>query len=200
MKLRYPRNGLKCELVDKGFTHEEFNRFISVVDDEKIKACFILMAYLGLRVGELTRLMKNDLDGNKLRINAEKGSFSAYLTLPNVLVDLIKKHKGRHLKLIDISNRQLSYAFDLYRSKAGLTEVYAYSAPAGKNRNFSKPLYRFSLHSLRHYGIQQVYTKTKDPELARKFARHRKIQTTLGYFRKNSTQEIENVISQFCSS
>lgn len=200
MKERYPRTGLKCELVDKGFTQEEFSLFLSHVEDEKIKACFILMAYLGLRVGELTRLKKNDLDGNKLRINAEKGSYSAYLTLPDVLVNLIQKHKGRHLKLIDVSNRQLSYSFDLYRKKAGLDEVYSYSNPAGKNRNFTRPLYRFSLHSLRHFGIQQVYERSKNPELARKFARHRKIQTTLGYFRKNNAQEIENVIAQMISS
>lgn len=101
--------------------------------------------------------------------------------------------------LIDISDKQLRYAFDFYRKKAGLNEVYAYARLAGKNKNFAKPLYRFSLHSLRHFGIQQVYDKSKDPELARKFARHRKIQTTLNYFRKNKAQEVEDIIASFCT-
>lgn len=199
-KKRYPRyQALKCELIDKGFTIEEFKKFLSVVDDEKIKACYLIMAYLGLRVGELVGLKKADLKNNKLVISSLKGGYGSYLTLPGALLDLIRKYEEKGTKLIDITDRQLRYAFDFYRKKAGLNEVYAHARPAGKNKNFTKPLYRFSLHSLRHFGIQQVYDKSKDPELARKFARHRKIQTTLNYFRKNKAQEVEDIIASFCT-
>lgn len=188
---RFPRTSLKVETVERGFTETELGRFMAVIDDEADKAAFMLMATLGLRVGEFAALKGKDLEGDVLRIAGAKGGYSGYLRLPPSLHSIIPK-KGPEERFFSPS-KELRKRFAHYRTKAGLTEVYAFGEPGGRS-GARRPLYRLSLHSLRHYAIQRVMRLTKDPDLTRRFARHRKLDTTLKYFRSSRASELENVI------
>lgn len=50
------------------YTRDEFNRFISVIDNVKYKLIFILLFDYGLRIGELLGLKHCDFENNKVRI------------------------------------------------------------------------------------------------------------------------------------
>ncbi len=50
------------------YTRDEFNQFISVVDNVKYKLIFILLFDYGLRIGELLGLKHCDFENNKVRI------------------------------------------------------------------------------------------------------------------------------------
>ena len=189
---RFQRHeGCKVEAVERGFTDEEFARFMAVVGDDQDKAIFTLMATLGLRVGELCALKGKDLEGDRLRVSGAKGGFSGYLKLPPPLLSIIPLTEPE-AKLFP-RHAEIRRRFDLYRSKAGLNDAYALSEPGGRNGT-KRPLFRLSLHSLRHYAIQRVMKLTKDPDLARRFARHKKLDTTLRYLRKSRQEEIEGAI------
>lgn len=54
---------------NKVWTIEQFNHFITFVDNEVYKAYFILLFNTGLRRGEAKALLKDDLKNNKLSIN-----------------------------------------------------------------------------------------------------------------------------------
>lgn len=54
------------------FTYEEFQKFISVIDELNYKIFFEVLYYLGLRQGEATALTWNDIDFNKKEVNINK--------------------------------------------------------------------------------------------------------------------------------
>jgi len=190
---RFPRTGLKVETVERGFTDKEFLQFMSCIDVQEDKAVFMLIATLGLRVGELAALKGRDIEGDMLRIHGSKGGYSAHLHLPPALLSIIPE-KDPEENLFSPS-KEIRRRFARYRAQAGLTEVYAFGEPGGR-AGTRRPLYRLSLHSLRHYAIQSVMRITKDPDLARRFARHKKLDTTLRYLRRSRQTEVEDVVAE----
>lgn len=170
---------------------------MAAVDSDEDRAVFILMASLGLRVGELAALEGKDLEGERLRISGAKGGFSGYLRLPPGLLSILpQRSPGERLFP---NSKKLRRRFALYRAKSGLLEVYALGEPGGRART-RRPLYRLSLHSLRHYAVQRVMRLTRDPDLARRFARHKKLETTLRYFRSSRQEEIEGAVAELAAS
>ncbi|MDD5340176.1 MAG: site-specific integrase [Candidatus ainarchaeum sp.] len=193
-KARFPWHTRKCELIEKAFTDQELAQLLEVVDDPQDRLCYMALALLGLRVGELAQLRGRDLQGDELRITASKGSFSGLLRLPPALLEMIPPRRPGEL-LFSRTAKQLRDHFGRYRHEAGLDQIYCYTEPGGRARH-RNPRYRLSLHSLRHYAIQRVYNATRDPDLARRFARHRKLQTTLGYFKSSRKEDVEDVLAQ----
>lgn len=183
----------KSELVERGFTEAEFLRFMDVVDDDEDRRCFMLMAMLGLRVGELAMLRGRDLEGDQLRITTLKGGYASVIRLPPPILALLPLG-GQDAPMFNRSTKVLRARFAHYRAKAGLTDVYLYTEPCGHGKQVRNPRYRLSLHSLRHFAIQRLYSATKDADLARRFARHRHMQTTERYLRSTRKEELEAAI------
>lgn len=190
---RYRKNETNtCETVERAFSEEEFAKFMSAVKDPLHRACFIVMATLGLRVGELTSLKGKDLDREELIIDSTKGSYKARFRLPEPILRIIRATEEED-HLFPITNAQLRKVFSMYRAKVGLDRVYLYTAPCGQ-RNRRNKRYDLTLHSFRHYAIQKAYSSCKDPDLVRRLARHKHLETTLRYFRKNRKEEVEQLL------
>lgn len=199
-KARYPEfHGRTVELVERGFTDEEFARFMSHVRDEEARCAFLLMATLGLRVGELLALRPSDIQGDCLYVRALKGSYSAYIKLPKGILACLKGRCNGSDRLYPMLRKTLQSRFAEARKAAGLDEVYMLTKPCGpqatKNRR-----YRLSIHSLRHYAIQRFYHMTNNPDLTRAFARHRSIMSTQIYMKKDlrdyMAQAIEKMVPE----
>jgi len=188
----------KYELVERSFEPFELAQFMEAVEDPIDKACFTLMVRLALRINELTNLRGRDLQGDQLTVRGLKGGFSfPAIKLPPSLLSLIPC-VGPDEKLFPRSAKQLRDRFAIYRLKANLNDVYAYTKPCGV-RGTVNPRFRLSLHSLRHTGIQE-FLKASGGNLilTQKFARHRKITTTMKYLKKNEKEEIEDLLEQIC--
>ncbi|MBD3389627.1 tyrosine-type recombinase/integrase [Candidatus Micrarchaeota archaeon] len=197
LRSRKPKYGS----MNKGFTEEELERFFSVVDCPKMHLIFSFQAILGLRIGEAIRLNIKDLNlrTRELRIFTEKSGKTDYLRIPETLFDTTLAYISDYEKEISASQGFLFFSlepgnrvkkpaphlttntvrtlFHKYVRKAGLEEIYGYSA-GGR----PKPLFRFSPHSLRHYSITNFCRKNGgNVALASKFARHTNLQVTMTY-------------------
>ncbi|MFA6521969.1 MAG: hypothetical protein WCT53_06350, partial [Candidatus Gracilibacteria bacterium] len=144
-----------CEIVERGFTDDEFERFMSVVDSPIDKICFTFMAVLGLRVGELVALRGKDIQGDQLMIKSEKFCWNSIITIPQALFQLLPA-AGPDEYVFDVHDFTLREHFKLYRARAGLDAIYMESAPRGVAGAPAK-CRRLTLHSLRHYAIQRFY-------------------------------------------
>jgi integrase len=71
--------------------------------------------------------------------------------------------------------------------------VYLHTAPCGVIKK-SQPRHRLTLHSFRHYAIQRFHAACKDPDLARRFARHKNQANTNTYLEGSRKEEVELVL------
>lgn len=183
----------KVEGVHRGFTFEELGRFMSVAEGE-YKAAFMVMAVLGLRVGELCALRGKDFENGRLRVKGEKGGFSGYFRLPGPILAVMPRRKPQ--ERLFPSHAMLRRHFIAYRAKAGLAEVYAHAEPGGRNGRHVRPLFRLSMHSLRHFTIETCDRLRRDPNLNRVVARHTKMDTQLRYLTYPMQQKVDQVICE----
>ena len=185
----------KIELVERSFDDRELKQFLEVVDDPLYKAAYLMMAVTGLRTGELLSLKGCDIvDGDQLRITSTKGSFDAFIKLPDALLKILPMRESQE-RLFPINNWTFRKKFAMYRRAAALVDIYARTLPCGP-RMTRQRRYRLSLHSLRHYAISKAYELTKDPDLVRRFARHTQMDTTLRYLKSTRKNEVENVMER----
>jgi integrase len=199
--------------MNKGFTDEELERFLSVIDDPKAHLLFSYQAILGLRIGEAIRVNISDMNlkSRELRIFSEKSGKTDYLLIPEKLFDATLHYINSYEKEIASAKGYLFFSFahgrrtqrtephitretarDVFHSfikKAGLEEIYGYSVGARP-----KPLYRLSPHSLRHYAITNFCRKNGgNVMLAGKFARHTNLQTTMIYIHTKKEELYEGI-------
>lgn len=64
------------------WTIEEFNKFISVIDDLKWQSVFTTLYYSGIRIGELIALNLSDYDGQSISISKTFDSHHMKITTP----------------------------------------------------------------------------------------------------------------------
>ena len=191
LRRRTPKYGS----MNKGFTDEELPRFFGVVNDQRLHLLYGYQAVLGLRIGEAVRIHVKDINlkTRELRIETEKAKTLDFLLIPEQLFDatlnyirnfetdivaangflfFVKDGKYGHVS-ISLARQK----FNEYVQKAKLHEIYGYTNEA-KPRTLS----RLTTHSLRHYAITNHAKKNNgNVVLANKFARHRRLQTTMTY-------------------
>jgi integrase len=173
-----------------------------------------MMAFLGLRVGEVVNVKLTDIDMNKhvLRVHTEKAHTLDEIYLHDKVRDdlydwiiihrnqimrqnnfvLFSEAKGR----INISSNWLRKEFRTVINKCGLNDVYADSEERyskRKNRN----LHRLTTHSLRHYFITKVYSNTKNPIHTQKLARHIDFKSTQVYIHSSKEELSGSLKSTF---
>jgi integrase len=199
IKVRYPASHKAYnDDVEHGFTIEEFRHLLKFVKDQEDRRCFIVMAALGLRPNELARLRGRDLSRGRILVPASKGGRSSNPRIPAALLPYFRAAEpGERLFLR--TAKQLREAFSRYRQEAGFDEIYGWSRPCGHGAQNPRPLFRFSLKSFRHYGIQRIEALTNDPDLARRFGRQRRMEHTIKYFRKSRAGEVELALGDVVS-
>ena len=147
---------------------EEFIKLIKATKQKKHKVAFLLGYGSGLRVSEVTKLLKTDIDYDRKCVVVKQGKGGKDRVVP-----LIKAFKKEYLKYIPIgiTDRALQKAFKNSCEKAGLLKI--------------KPNLHF--HSLRHSFATQAIEKGIPLNNIQLALGHSSIQTTGIYLRANPT-------------
>lgn len=197
-------------------TSEEIIKFFSVIDIVKACILFFVQTMFGLRISEVCKLKKCDIDFEKRQIkirdsknpNRTKEGYGKdrYVPMPEVAISPLKKW----LEIIADLNTEWLFPsekspekhfviriaedwFSDFRKKAGLDEIEMYK---GKNK---QPLYKFRTHSLRHFYAQRIYDNTGDIYVTSKLLGHSDIETTTIYAKVSDKGKREAVNSAWQS-
>ncbi len=206
--------------INKGFTELELRQFLRTVPNEKFRLFFSYQAYLGFRIGEVSKLHLGNInfDRREITIKSEKSAVSDSLKIPLELfketIEYVNGHlaeiesAGGHIFFKENDNNHnnvpyidVHYVRRIFREtaiKAGLDQIYDYS-----EENFpgkaSRGLHRLTTHSLRHYAITRFAKSTNgNIVLTSRFARHSAPSTTMRYIAKDNEQlygEIDHAFS-----
>ena len=87
-------------------TYEDFNKFISVIDDITWKTFFIFLYYTGMRKGEVQALNWNDIDFNNNEIIVNKTLYSKIAG--KYVITSTKNNRNRVIKMSKTLNQQLT--------------------------------------------------------------------------------------------
>ena len=164
---------------------DEFNTFISSVDDEFYNILFTTLFYSGLRVNELRALTKKDIVGNYLNINKRMDSkYTKSFTTPKtassnrqVLMpkDIIEKLKALETDLLfPISETQLRRMFDKYILKSGVKKI--------------------RLHDLRHSHASFLINNGMNIKLVSQRLGHSSVAITMDIYYHLMPNEQEKII------
>lgn len=178
------------------YTPEEFNLFISGVDDEVYKQFFNLMFFTGVRPGEAMALQFKDLSGDYISISKTMNSHGKRdIGTPKTFSSNRKIRIDRKLK------RDLLKLKEMYSSKNPFKDdfyIFGGSKPLSPttiNRKKQKACERagirpITLHQFRHSHATCLINNNIPPtEVARRLG-HSKVSTTLDrYSHTDLTQE-----------
>lgn len=163
----------ECEI----WSPEEFEKFISLIDNLTIKTAFITLFFTGMRVGELLALYFEDIDLENRTIKITKTKYDNIIgktktkgsnriikiseNLRIILNDYTDKiyKPGKKQLLFDISRTLLIYYMRTYSIKAGVK--------------------RIRIHDLRHSHASYLISKNVNIVAVSKRLGHVSIQTTL---------------------
>ena len=219
-KKRYKKSGApKYGTLNKSFTELELQHFLRNVPSGKFRLLFKYQAYLGLRIGEVTRLHISNIDFEKreLILTSEKTNKSDSLRIPHELfqetVEFIQKNRDQLIKSKgflffkdndnnhnDVLCIDKNYVRKVFREtiiKTGLDYTYAVSDESLYGRK-SRTLHRLTTHSLRHYAITHFAKATNgNVVLTCRFARHSGPAMTMHYISRDNEELYEKIDNAF---
>ena len=213
-RFRRPRE-TKYGTINKGFTEMELQHFLRNVKNDKFRLLFKFQAFLGLRIGEVTKLHISNIDFEKreLTIMSEKSRKLDSLLIPADLfretIEFINKNTNQikaangHIFFKENDNNhnrqpyiEQNYVRKVFREtaqKAGLNTVYGYSEESYPNKK-ERALHRLTTHSLRHYAVTKFAKSTNgNVVLTSRFARHCKPETTMRYIAKDKDELYKSI-------
>ena len=223
MKRGYGRRRTpKYGSINKGFTEQQLQAFMAIIDSPKFKLLFKFQAYLGLRIGEAVGigLKSINFQMRELTIKTEKKGTFDTMIIPLQLFKETTEYIRAYAAQIEQAQGCLfykdvgrgggkqrsqgfvdsSYArnkFREYVTRANLDEAYDLSDEREGRR--VRKLHRLSTHSLRHYAITHFSKQTNgNIVLTSRFARHSDIDMTMTYVHTQKEElyrEIDNAFS-----
>lgn len=168
---------------------------------EPIKLIFYILIFMGLRVGEVCTLKRENIQGNRLVFKLKKSGRTHERVIPNWLNNWIQDYMIK-FKILDgwlfpttickqynghnkhIVTSSIGAYIKRFRDTYGLRDVY-YRCKDGKR------LYRISVHTIRHWFLCKLYEKCGDLLLVAQIIGHKKFQTTFDYIMAWKKQERE---------
>lgn len=163
------------------WTKEEFDQFISVIDNEVTRLNYYVLFYTGIRIGELMAIKLKDIDFNRGHIDInetalyenQKYIFSKpktpksirIVTIPLFLTQMIKKYVEDYY-FIDMDEQVFPIAKDRLRK-----DMVKYSKLAGVKF--------IRTHDLRHSHASLLIEQGIQPNIVQERLGHEKIETTL---------------------
>lgn len=191
--------------VDRAFSKEDLDKFLSIVDNPKHRLCFMLQAYAGLRIGEACAVNLRDVqldcpEPHLVVRNIKTGVVDRIPLIPklqNELRGYIEIHKPQIVyhegylvysknlaKTTHVISVAMRNTFRRYLKKANLDEPYWIIQSTGgqcKGHNVKRKLYRLSTHSLRHFYGTSIWKETKDLAKLQRLMRHKNLKSTQVY-------------------
>lgn len=187
------------------FTQEEFDKFISVVDDFLWIAIFNTLFYCGLRQGELQALTWNDIDFKKNTININKTlttklkgqnysifppkTKSSYRILPMTkqLSDAIKTLYNAYSKLNGFNNDWFVFG--------GIRPTPESTILNHKNKYCKlAEIKQIRIHDFRHSCASLLISKNADPVLVAKYLGHSDVSMTLNRYSHMYKSKLDDLI------
>ena len=190
------------------FTYDEFQKFISVINEFNYKTFFEILYYLGLRQGEATALTWNDIDFNKKEVNINKTlttklkgqlytvsspkteSSNRTLPIPNKLIRSLEQLKETAKKKKYFNNTWFVFGDELpFRETTIQKRKNHYCKLAGVKQ--------IRIHDFRHSCASFLINNGASIVLVSKYLGHSKISTTLDTYThlyKNELLEVSNII------
>lgn len=166
------------------WTKEEFDKFLSAVDDESAFIHFTMLFYTGMRISELIALKLEDINLEKRIISFnkaaqyEQGKYiftetktpksNRQITIPQFLADLLKEFIGKYY-FIDPDEQ----VFMTNKSRMS-KELKRYALAAGVKI--------IRIHDLRHSHASFLIDQCVDPVLIQARLGHEKIETTISIY------------------
>jgi integrase len=185
--------------LNKGFVQEELDEFFLHCDHSTAKLAFQLMAYLGLRVGEVVKIRLCDINlaDRRILIHTEKAHTADSMYLHDAVYEVlrcwIRTHRTTilsHDQFLIFSDKgarkyqrwienDLRIEFRRVAVRAGLNESYDVSDE--RYDKVPRRLFRLTTHSFRHYFCTKVFRSCKDPVICQRLMRHQKFSSTQVY-------------------
>ena len=213
-RFKVPKEPKYCS-INKVFTELELQHFLRNVKLEKFRLLFKYQAFLGFRVGEVSKLHVSNInfDKRELTLQSEKSHKMDSLIIPSDLfketieymaknADRIKTANGYvFFKYNDnnhnnIKHVEVNYVRNVYRETIRLARsdsVYGHSDEAYPNHK-ERRLFGFSTHSLRHYAITR-FAKSINGNVVRtsRFARHSRPDVRMTYVNKDTEELYKSI-------
>lgn len=172
---------IKDEEKLRYITKEEFDKFISVIDDDMWKTFFMFAFYTGCRVGEMKALTWNDIDFSKnvisinktlyedvkntYTITSTKNNRNRKIQIPQLLKEQLFEYKKRVMQYIDYSPDWFVFGNSRYLPK---TTINRY-----KDKYFDlSGVHRITMHEFRHSHVSLLineYIKSGQTDTAKFF-------------------------------
>jgi integrase/recombinase XerD len=114
---RYPKKGIYAEKTG-----------------ERVKGFLLLLRYSGLRIGDVVRLKRENIQGNKLLIRTAKTKVNVWLPLPQFVIEALPAGDGAHYFWSGVGNPK-SCITDWQRSLSRLAKVAGIKFHAHMLRN-----------------------------------------------------------------
>jgi len=156
-------------------SREEINALLNAAINLKHKALLAIGYSAGLRTSEIAQLKVTDIDSSRMQIRIEnaKGAKDRYSILSKTALQILRRYwkayrslildfPRPHFKDIPISYRAISFVFNQYKEKAGITK------PA-------------TVHSLRHSFATHLLENGVNLHHIQLLLGHKSLETTMIY-------------------
>ena len=191
----------------KIITLEQFQRLLDVCNDEPWRTLFIVLFYMGLRVGEANALTWSDVDLNAPSLTVRK-TLSTKLTSADghyLITSPKTKSSNRTLPLPHVVFTALSALYDKsYKAHekpsetfvfGGLSPVPESSLQKIKNKYFDMAeLPRIRLHDFRHSCASFLINNGATPLLVSKWLGHANVTMTLNTYAHLWRDELQEIV------
>lgn len=190
------------------FNKEQLTNLIEGADDPQVMVAILLGTFCGLRIGEVVRLKKEDIDFDRKTLKVVNGKLAGkndygygkdrVVPIPTSIATLLQTwcgtlHGAYILESIYSLNNPmcLQHLFKKYRNlliKTGLSIK-------DRENSRGKPMYRYNFHTLRHTYATLLWEKSGDIYAVKQALGHVKLDTTLIYTHitdKSLQKKIEN--------
>jgi site-specific recombinase XerD len=154
---------------------EEVKRLLSLVRDESIRTCLMVIYSCGLRLREGTHLQTRDIDGDRtlIHVRNSKGGKDRYVPLPRRSLELLRTHwdRKRHRHWLFPDDQDPRHPMKRDRPYKTLKAVLRSSA-------ISKPV---CVHTLRHSYATHLLEAGVNLRVIQEILGHKSPKTTALY-------------------
>lgn len=187
------------------FTLEEFQQFLSVINDDIWKTLFQVLFYCGLRQGELQALNWNDIDFTKDTISINKTLTTKLKGKKYTIFPPKTKSSYRIIPMTKMLRVELYNLYNTYKVLDGFNNewfVFGGINPTPettiqKHKNKYCELSnvkRIRIHDFRHSCASLLISKNADPVLVAKYLGHADVSMTLNRYSHMYKSKLDEII------
>lgn len=186
------------------YTLDEFNRFLSVIDNQEWELFFKMLFYLGFRKGELQALTWDDIDFENETVSISKTLTTKLkgieyfistpkthnsiriLPIPKSVLECLKQHKNNESKFKDFSNSWFVFGGPIpYKEST----IFIHKDQYCKLAN----LRSIRIHDFRHSTASLLIHSGASIQLVSKYLGHASIDITLKTYTHLYKSELDNI-------